>query len=54
MELEGIVSKRNETLYRSGRNKTSEIEPVIAEQARDKNGGLIDQPPLSGPGGMLV
>ena len=44
MELEGIVSKRNETLYRSGRNKTSEIEPVIAEQARDQNGGLILMP----------
>jgi putative tryptophan/tyrosine transport system substrate-binding protein len=25
-------------------NKTSEIEPVIAEQARDKNGGLILMP----------
>ncbi len=44
MELEGIVSKRNESLYRSGRNKTSEIEPVIAEQARDQNGGLNFRP----------
>src|SRR5262249_4553914 len=25
-------------------NKTSEIEPVIAEQARDQNGGLILMP----------
>jgi hypothetical protein len=50
MELEGIVSKRNETLYRSGRNKTSEIEPVIAEQARDQNGGLIAGAQPSGRG----